>query len=188
MDITQDTSSRTKSAVEIASIAVVNIIWWMVLLGAIGFGAMHLNSCPVQPYIPIYMIVLGIGSLFSLSLTYTKSIWSDGNVVVVVTSACIGLLYLFDFCWFIAGSVWVYGIYPPDYSPESSQFCHKPIYLFAFVLTTLVWAIAGLMFVCGGCFFLCTCCTAVGAGRSLLPARISFYRATSEYEPISGDV
>ncbi|KAK7898923.1 hypothetical protein WMY93_019776 [Mugilogobius chulae] len=152
-------------------------------------GAIHLHSCPAEPYIPIYMIVLGSVSLITLTLTYTKTIWVDGPVFLFA-STCLGLLYLFNFCWFIAGSVWVYSVYPPNYSPDVSNFCFKPFYLFAFVITTLVWACAGLVFVCGGCFFLCTCCTAIRIGHGFLPARFRFYGATadSEYKPISGDV
>ncbi|XP_072303259.1 transmembrane protein 272-like [Eucyclogobius newberryi] len=190
MDSAPADAPRPQNALIVSSIALVNFIWWMVLLAAIGFGAIHLHSCPAEPYIPIFMIVLGSVSLVSLTLTYTKSIWTHRSVVLM-TSTCIGLLYLFDFCWFISGSVWIYSVYPPDYSNrDSTHFCYKPFYLFAFVLTTLVWATTGLMFLCGGCFFLCTCCTAVGAGRSWLSARIGFYgsTATSEYKPITGDV
>ncbi|XP_055013482.1 transmembrane protein 272-like [Boleophthalmus pectinirostris] len=189
MDSPPEDAPRPQSTVIISSIAVVNFLWWMVLLAAIGFGAIHVKSCPAQPYIPIYMIVLGSVSLISLTLTYTKSIWVDGPVFMVA-STCISLLYLFDFCWFIAGSVWVYSIYPPDYSNESPHFCFKPFYIFAFVITTLVWATSGLLCICGGCFFACSCCTAVEAGRNLLPARVSFYgtTASSDYKPIVGDV
>ncbi|KAJ0003402.1 hypothetical protein NQD34_008500 [Periophthalmus magnuspinnatus] len=189
MDSPPDHVPRPQSALIISSVAVVNFIWWMVLLAAIGFGAMHLQSCPAEPYIPIYMIVLGSASLVSLTLTYTKSIWVDGPVLLVTTT-CLGLLYLFDFCWFIAGSVWVYSVYPPDYSTESPHFCYKPFYIFAFVITTLVWASVGLIFICGCCFFVCTCCTAAGTGQSLLSGRINFYgtTSTSDYRPISGDV
>lgn len=187
MESSEDDEIRPRSAGVTASIVVVNVIWWMVLVAAIGFGAIHVNSCPVQPLIPIYMIVMGSVSLFSLTLTYTKSIWVDGTVFVIA-STCNGLLYLFDFCWFIAGSVWVYSVYPPNYSHESAQFCFKPFYLFAFVITTLIWVTVGLVFFCGGCCFVCTCCTALRTGSSLLPARMRFYGATSDYKPITGDV
>lgn len=65
-------------------------------------GAAHVGHCPVQPYIPIYLIVLGATSLLSLSVTYTKSVWGDG-IVFILSSICMSFLHLFSFGWFIAG-------------------------------------------------------------------------------------
>ncbi|XP_044028649.1 transmembrane protein 272-like isoform X4 [Siniperca chuatsi] len=149
-------------------------------------GATHLHRCPIQPYIPIYLIVLGASSLLSLSLTYTKSAWGDG-IVFILSSSCVTLLHLFSFGWFIAGTSWVYPVYPPNYTPGAAPYCQKTTYQFAFSVTTLVWVIMTLMFVCGFCFALLTCCYTVIARGRLIPNRNTFYGTLSE-EPTAGDV
>lgn len=179
---------RAQSAVTISLLVVVNIIWWMVMIAAIGLGATHLSLCPVQPNIPLYLIVLGGANILSFSVTYTKSTWGDG-MVAILCSTCMALLHLFSFGWFIAGTIWVYPVYPPDYTPGATRFCHRITYEFAFVVTTLVWVAASLVFVCGCCFALLTCCATVIAGRRLIPGRYSFYGATSDtQESTAGDV
>ncbi|XP_035536706.1 transmembrane protein 272-like [Morone saxatilis] len=177
---------RPQSAALISTTIVVNIIWWMVMIAAIYLGATHLGSCPLQPNIPIYLIVLGAGSIVSLCMTYTRSIMKDG-CIYILTSVCTAFLHILSFCWFIAGTVWVYPIYPPNYTPGAAPYCQKTTYLFAFVVTTLVWATMALMFVCGFCFSLVTCCTTVTARHRLIPSRSSFYGAVSD-EPTAGDV
>ncbi|XP_045915246.1 transmembrane protein 272-like [Micropterus dolomieu] len=173
-------------AVQISAIVVVNIIWWMVMIAAIGLGATHVGRCPVQPYIPIYLIVLGATSLLSLSVTYTKSVWGDG-IVFILSSTCMSFLHLFSFGWFIAGTCWVYPVYPPNYTPGAAPYCQKTTYQFAFIITTVVWVTMTLIFVCGFCFALLTCCKTVFARRRLIPNRGTFYGAFSE-EPTAGDV
>uniref|UniRef100_A0A7N8YR95 Uncharacterized protein n=1 Tax=Mastacembelus armatus TaxID=205130 RepID=A0A7N8YR95_9TELE len=144
-------------------------------------GATHLNRCPVQPYIPIYLIVMGVSSLLSLSLTYIRSSWKEGVVYILILSHLL--------CLFLVGSAWIYSTYPPTYSPETDQYCHKTTYQFAFVVTTLVWITVTLIFVCGGCFALLTCCKAVSARRRLIPNRTTFYGGIGDSEePTAGDV
>ncbi|XP_070703015.1 transmembrane protein 272-like [Pempheris klunzingeri] len=179
---------RPQSAVLISTLVVVNIIWWMVMIAAIGLGATHMDRCPVQPSIPIYLIVLGAASLLSLSLTYTRSFWEDG-FALIVSSVCMALLHLFSFGWFIAGTTWVYAVHPPSYSPGEARYCHQTTYQFAFIVTTLVWATMALVFVCCCCFATVTCCATVFARRRLIPNRYSFYGTISDSEePTAGDV
>ncbi|XP_054462488.1 transmembrane protein 272-like [Anoplopoma fimbria] len=179
---------RPQSAVLISSFVVVNMIWWMVMIAAIGLGATHLSHCPVQPNIPIYLIVLGTIHLLSLSLTYTRKNWGDG-MVSVMCSTLTAVLHLFSFGWFFAGTFWVYPVYPPNYTPEAFRYCHKTTYQFAFAVTTLVWVATSLMFICSCCFALLTCCKTVISGHRLIPNRYTFYGATSDsHEPAGGDV
>uniref|UniRef100_A0A3Q2P9A9 Uncharacterized protein n=1 Tax=Fundulus heteroclitus TaxID=8078 RepID=A0A3Q2P9A9_FUNHE len=187
-----------------------NIIWWMLMIAAIGLGgltfvlklqildsrgcnccicrsgATHLDSCPLQPNVPVYLIVMGATSLLSLVFTYSSSGYQDG-AVHILSLACMTVLHIFSFAWLIAGSSWVYSVYPPHYSGPG-PYCHKTTYMFAFVVTTVLWAVMALVLTCGCCFGLLTCCTTVFAGRHLLPDRKSFYGATSSYQPIVGDV
>ncbi|KAM6899992.1 uncharacterized protein FYW49_018107 [Xenentodon cancila] len=171
---------RPQSAVLIATVVVVNIIWWMLMIAAIGLGATTLSLCPVQPYIPIYLLVLGAASILSLSVTYISRTNTVG-AAHIFSSACMVILHLFSFAWLIAGTCWIYSVHPPNYTGPD-QHCHKTTYQFAFVVTTLLWVIVSLVFLCGGCCALLTCCTTVVATRHLIPNRSSFYGATSDIQ------
>ncbi|XP_061521551.1 transmembrane protein 272-like isoform X2 [Phycodurus eques] len=157
--------------VQISSIVVVNIMWWMVMISAIGLGATHLGLCPSQPRIPVYLLVLGVSSLLALSVTYCRFVRDDGAMSTLAT-VCMALLHLFTFCWFVAGTSWVYGAYPPSYTPGEARYCHKTTYNFAFVVTTLMWAATTLSLCCCACFLSLTCFT---ARRRLTPSRTASY-------------
>lgn len=178
---------RPQNAVLFATIVVVNIIWWMLMIAAIGLGASHLNQCPVQPFIPIYLIVLGANSIIALSVTYNCNN-NKGNAIHILGLLCMTVLHIFSFVWLIAGTCWVYSVYPPSYS-DKDRYCDKITYQFAFVITTLLWVTMSLVFICGCCIGLLTCCTTVFAGRHLLPNRNSFYGAIGHFQGSSaGDV
>lgn len=85
------------------------------------------------------------------------------------------------------GTTWIYPVYPPNYTPGAPRYCQRTTYQFAFIVTTLVWVSLTLVFLCGFCFSLLTCCKTVTARRRLIPNRNSFYGAISE-EPTAGDV
>ncbi|KAM6903304.1 transmembrane protein 272-like isoform 1-T2 [Lycodopsis pacificus] len=187
MDPSPHVEVGPQSAVRISSLVVLNFIWWMVMIAAIGLGATHLGRCPVQPNIPIYLIVLGTVHLLSLSLTYSQTSWGDG-MAYSMCSACMAVLHLFSFGWFLAGTTWVYPVYPPDYSLGASRYCDKTTYQFAFVVTTLVWVATAFMFVCSCCFVLVTCCKNLISGNRLIPNRYTFYGAIDSHEPAGGDV
>jgi hypothetical protein len=57
---------------------------------------------------------------------------------------------LFTFGWFIAGNVWVYGIYSrvayDDLIPDT--YCSQVCYLFSFWAITLTWIFAALLCLC----------------------------------------
>lgn len=65
-------------------------------------GATHLNKCPVQPYIPIYLIVLGVTSILSLILTFLASTRKQRSSYIL-SSTFLSVVHLFNFCWLIAG-------------------------------------------------------------------------------------
>ncbi|XP_061675056.1 transmembrane protein 272-like [Syngnathoides biaculeatus] len=162
------------SYVQTSSIVAANVMWWMLMMAGIGLGAAHLALCPAQPRIPVYLLVLGVSSLLALSGTYCRCVW-DAGAVSTLGTACTALLHIFTFCWFVAGSTWVYGAYPPSFTPGAPRYCHKITYNFAFVVSTLIWATTALSLWC--CFWVLslTCWTAVSARHRLTPGRAASY-------------
>ncbi|XP_051800088.1 transmembrane protein 272-like [Acanthochromis polyacanthus] len=135
-------------------------------IAQIAIGAVHLEDCPRQPYIPIYLIVVGVfGLVLSLlSCLPCAKKPEDGttNPLNRICTAWNSLTSCFLFCWFITGNVWIYSIYQPNYNRNTTHvepYCDKTLYLFAFWTTTLVYILLCL-FLFGGCcvlfcFFLC---------------------------------
>ncbi|CAL1590890.1 unnamed protein product [Knipowitschia caucasica] len=133
----------------------------------IAVGAAYLEECPQEHFIPIYLVVMGV---FGLILTLLSCLPcaqnpKDGttNPLYRLCTTWNSLASTFVFCWFIAGNVWIYRIYEPNYvkndTVADSTYCHKTVYLFAFWTTTLVYILLG-GFLVGGCcvlfcFFLC---------------------------------
>ncbi|XP_034017215.1 transmembrane protein 272-like [Thalassophryne amazonica] len=143
-----------------------------VMTASIVLGALNQTRCPVESYIPIYLIVLGAVSVSSILLTCCKSCCDDGFCSTVAW-AFVNILNMFMGCWFIAGSYWIYRVYPPSSLPDTDQYCHQIMYNFAFGLTTVQWVMFGLVCLCGGCL---TCLTSSGKLTSLSN---NFYGATS---------
>uniref|UniRef100_A0A8C1FRF1 Uncharacterized protein n=2 Tax=Cyprinus carpio TaxID=7962 RepID=A0A8C1FRF1_CYPCA len=124
------------------------------------FGAIYLHDCQKQPYIPIYLLVSGgfalvLGLLSCLPCTQEPE---DGtqSLLSSLCTAWNSLVSLFLFCWFIAGNVWIYSIYQPDYN-TGTDYCNKTLYLFAFWTTTLVYILLGITFLGGCCMLFCLC-------------------------------
>ncbi|XP_041635830.1 transmembrane protein 272-like [Cheilinus undulatus] len=129
-------------------------------IAQIAIGAVHLDDCPRQRYIPIYLIVVGV---FGLVLTVLSCLpcarepkEGPPSPLSRVCTIWNSLTSFFLFCWFIAGNVWIYSIYQPNYKKNTtdiSSYCNKTLYLFAFWTTTLVYILLG-GFLIGGCFVL----------------------------------
>ncbi|KAM7366308.1 hypothetical protein PAMP_015758 [Pampus punctatissimus] len=127
-------------------------------------STVYLNDCPRQHYIPIYLIVVGVFglllSVFScLPCTHEPE---DGSSTPLsrFCTAWNSLTSFFIFCWFIAGNVWIYSIYEPNYSKNTNStdlYCNKTLYLFAFWTTTLIYILLGLFLLGGCCVLFCFC-------------------------------
>ncbi|CAF96699.1 unnamed protein product [Tetraodon nigroviridis] len=116
----------------------------------IAIGAVHLHDCPREPYIPVYLIVSGV---FGLALAVLSCLPcarqakdEPANPLSRVCTAWNSLTTSFLFCWFIAGNVWIYSIYEPNYNKNATSagpYCDRTLYLFAFWTTTLVYILGG---------------------------------------------
>ena len=105
-------------------------------------GAKYKDDCPVENMIPIYLIVAGSIGLLSSFCACAVEYRAD-HVIKHLSR----LVLLPLFAWFIAGNVWIYKNYEPNYTdPKSPYFCHKTLYLFAF------WVINSYYILFGGVF------------------------------------
>ena len=95
--------------------------------------------------IPIYLIVGGSAGLLNIFCACAAEYRGDH----VIKKLC-RLVLLPLFAWFIAGNVWIYKNYEPNYTdPESPYFCHKTLYLFAFWVITSYYIFFGVLLVIG---------------------------------------
>ncbi|XP_078234316.1 transmembrane protein 272-like isoform X2 [Pogona vitticeps] len=105
-------------------------------ISGIVLGAVYLDQCPRQPLVPIYLMLLSIVVLLLLGLSCVPC-GNGTDQQSALTRHLRAVTLLFLCAWFIAGSVWVYSIYPPDYeSVGQPSFCHRTLFLFAFGVTT----------------------------------------------------
>ncbi|XP_072562517.1 transmembrane protein 272-like [Paramormyrops kingsleyae] len=131
-------------------------------IAQIAIGVVYMKDCPAEHYIPIYLVVTGSFSLALAVLSCLpcsqESDEGDQGPLYKLCTTWNSLVSFFLFCWFIAGNVWIYSIYAPDYDPKAGvSYCNKTLYLFAFWTTTLCYILLGLMLVGGCCMLLCLC-------------------------------
>jgi len=120
-------------------------------------GAVHLNDCPVEPSIPIFLIVGGSFSVLKYILNLGTASRSRRTNPDEPPPTHPGqyLINCFLCAWFITGCVWVYRIYPPVLAEDQSddpRYCNKLVYQFAFWLITSAYIFLGLFTSCICCF------------------------------------
>ncbi|XP_047672949.1 transmembrane protein 272-like isoform X2 [Tachysurus fulvidraco] len=122
-------------------------------------GAKYLKECTQQNYIPVYLLVSGVFSMAMLLLACLPCGQNDNPVLKCISNVWTSLVSVFTFCWLIAGSVWIYSIYPPNYNSTvvGKPYCNKTLYLFAFWTTTVGYIILGILLVVYCCFLVCVC-------------------------------
>ncbi|XP_067308108.1 transmembrane protein 272-like isoform X2 [Pseudorasbora parva] len=133
-------------------------------IAQIAIGAVYLQDCPQQRYIPVYVLVCGVfGVLLALlsCLPCARETEEEAgrNLLSLTCTVWNALVTTFLFCWLISGSVWIYSIYPPNYNQTlaGDPYCNKTLYLFAFWTTTLGYIVLGLGLLLGCCICICTC-------------------------------
>lgn len=109
----------------------------------IAVGAVYMDQCTIQSFIPLYLLVQGViflilGTLLAVFLMKPK----------MLILAALMMLNIFWFCWFISGSVWVF----QRYTTYPGQ-CHRTLYLFAF--WTLITHFIGCAIVLSGVLVYC---------------------------------
>ncbi|XP_073461287.1 transmembrane protein 272-like [Aquarana catesbeiana] len=113
------------------------IIWIGLSIAMIVMGVINKDKCPIQPYIPIFLLVTGATHLAAVALLLVRSIFETCSMILE------GLIGTFSFAWFITGSVWVFKVYK-EYEGQ----CDKDLYLFAFGILLLEYVLLGLALIC----------------------------------------
>ncbi|CAN9509619.1 unnamed protein product [Ophioblennius macclurei] len=146
----------------IPALVICKLLFCAIPIAQIAIGAIYLEDCPRNHYIPIYLIVVGVfGVILSVVSCLPGTRQGKDDPSTPLTQVCKvwhSLTSVFLFCWFITGNVWIYSIYKPDFNKNATnidQYCDKTLYLFAFWITTLVYIVLGLSLFCGCCVLLC---------------------------------
>ncbi|CAF1231577.1 unnamed protein product [Rotaria sordida] len=114
-------------------------------------GSSNFSSCPIEPRIPIYLVVVSTINLVMIFLTITACFLhvkkKDDNLFgfFFITSAAISILILQLFCfiWLILGTVWTYSILNEvQYTPTNKgTYCQASIYRYTLVSIILQYII-----------------------------------------------
>ncbi|XP_077976385.1 transmembrane protein 272-like isoform X1 [Styela clava] len=132
-------------------------------------GAINLNNCPLERFIPIWLIVAGSVSAFMQLGSIFKKIKAKCDGIddpeeeaqsSSVLNGFNGLIGCFNIAWFFAGNVWVYRAYSSKNTgnPVLENYCDPVTYYFAFWIITTAYIILAL--VC-----CCSCCIAAGGRK-----------------------
>lgn len=116
-------------------------------------GFKYLNDCPVNMFIPVYLLVggvVGVVKQFFQLLHRIKRIGSRSDEEEEERKSSFqSVIALFMLTWFVLGSYWVYKSYLPSFDPaDYREYCNKTVYLFAFWQITIVYIAVGLLTFC----------------------------------------
>ncbi len=119
------------------------------------FGIRYLHDCPIQPRIPIYLLVQGtIGLLIFvihlLAIVYILCLTKFKYYFIATIATVTAFLGLFLFAWFIAGNIWTFSVVKRVQfinQTKSYSYCNGHLYHAAFWLL-IVQYIMGVFFCC----------------------------------------
>eukprot|EP00116_Pleurobrachia_bachei_P006106 sb/3466368/ len=131
----------------LASLACTLILFFLLILpiAYIVIGYMYLNQCPINKWIPIYLIVAGILGLVQNALMLFRRCVPP-NVSVTMYMACMicyvvceVVVAIVALIWFLIGTYWVYSIlFEVCFNKYDGHcYCNSVCYWFAFVMITL---------------------------------------------------
>ncbi|XP_071316100.1 transmembrane protein 272-like [Trachinotus anak] len=140
--VTMPESDSAQHTLEYPTVIVVSnvVIFFIMLIVQLTVGAVFYSDCPRQPLIPVYLVVTGVILLLGCCVKC--------NIIFRY------LVSLFFFCWFIAGNVWIYSIYEPNYNKNTTQvspYCNKTLYMVAFWTTNLTYVLLCMNFLSWFC-------------------------------------
>ncbi|XP_062613484.1 transmembrane protein 272-like [Saccostrea cucullata] len=169
-----DFLSRTNRVLWSTILSTVFLLMFTALpLSMIAVGSTYRNECPVEPRIPIYLLVGGSFGLIKvlLMLWNQKKRNSDtcddedddadteDAVVRRTTKFTSFILTIFLLVWFVMGNIWFYNIWKPNFDQplhEPRNWCHEVVFRYTF-------------------YHLVTCYGLLGLGMVILSSFISYY-------------
>ncbi|CAF1071427.1 unnamed protein product [Adineta ricciae] len=115
------------------------------------FAIQYFDQCPIQPMIPIYMIVhaaihltlmmVGICGIINVRCNFPRDTQQSspiGVAILVIILVSVLIMSLFSFAWLITGSVWVFGAKADgvqgDNPNDTNTYCQSELFRAAFVL------------------------------------------------------
>jgi Mn2+/Fe2+ NRAMP family transporter len=128
------------------------------------FGTNHINDCPIQPFISVFMIVTGWSNLVNAMLFMTAFITanymkrsSDPSPYTryLLIGSLIGqlILLIFSVGWLVAGQIWVFGVQLKGFQStdptQPATYCHSAVFWNGFAtifITYAIWLILILAF------------------------------------------
>merc|ERR1712226_44998 len=143
-----------------------------VAIACLIMGTIHLNDCPVEKMVPVYMLVFGVIFVVKSCLTTAKYAATKNNKEGDEESKAWQLERLLD-CfltiWFIVGNVFVYRTRSKYQStdPTADDYCHRETYLFAFWVITVTYIMLALCLVLCCCCLFCMCCACCVMGKKM---------------------
>ncbi|KAG9462394.1 hypothetical protein GDO78_014206, partial [Eleutherodactylus coqui] len=134
---------------------VTSTIWLGLGIALIVMGAIYKDDCPIQPYIPIFLLVTGVIHLMAVLIHFLKCVLETCGMVLQ------GIIGMFGFAWFVVGNIWVFGLYSQN---KGLNICDLNLYNFAFGFLIFEYVVAGISFIC-------ICCGSVALSTSHLYER-----------------
>lgn len=121
-------------------------------------GGTNLSACPIEPRVPIYLVVSGTINLISITFTIVASVIhikeKDDNIIgffYVTSSAIIIIIFqLFNFIWLILGTVWIFSVFNEvQYTTMSEKtYCQQKVYQYTLVSIILQYIIPFIICCC----------------------------------------
>jgi hypothetical protein len=121
-------------------------------------GCSNVSACPIEPRVPIYLVVSGAINLASVLFTIVASFLhikeKDDNIIgffyVTFSAVIIMIFQLFNFIWLILGTVWLFSVFNEvQYANMNEQtYCQRNIYQYTLVSIILQYVIPVLICFC----------------------------------------
>lgn len=97
-------------------------------IAQITMGAVSMAECPVQPFIPVYLLVFGLTTMVLMLLVALPLVLKLNLAAHLRMAFCCKILFvilaLFLVCWFFFGSYAIYSVHPVNYNQNITSITH----------------------------------------------------------------